>query len=347
MSYIKSYSKINELEYAVVSSTLEFQDFIGAIAARWAVNRNSYKVNPGLYAIGNPDSTSDVFVSANYKLSFDALRKNLSGINAWILVLDTKGINVWCAAGKGTFGTNEIVSKINQTGLDKIVTQRRLILPQLGAPGVSAHEVRKQTGFSVIYGPVRADDLKAFISNKYKADENMRTMVFPIYQRLKLTPVEIVGSLKQLILILALFFLVSGVSKDGYSIDTAWTQSFKTILSIFTAYIGGTVITPVLLPWIPFRSFSLKGIIVGFLLSLILTLLHLSGNNLIEILGLSFMSIALTSYLAMNFTGCTTYTSLSGVLKEMKLTLPVQITLTSLGIICWIIARFVSYNITF
>src|SRR4030042_5350466 len=87
-----------------VTTRLHFRDKLGAVKVRWLIGRNNYKVDPGLYATGSPDETSDVFVSANYKLSFDHLRKNLDGINAWILVLDTKGVNVWCAAGKGTVG---------------------------------------------------------------------------------------------------------------------------------------------------------------------------------------------------------------------------------------------------
>ena len=55
---------------------------------------------------------SPVLVSANYKLSFDCLRSELTGFNAWMLVLDTRGVNVWCSAGKGTFGTNEIVGRV-------------------------------------------------------------------------------------------------------------------------------------------------------------------------------------------------------------------------------------------
>ena len=82
-------------------------------------------------------------MTANYKLSFDAIRKNLSGQNGWILVLDTKGINVWCAAGKGTFGTNELVKRIRLVSLEKIVNHKRLILPQLGAAGVAAHKVKE------------------------------------------------------------------------------------------------------------------------------------------------------------------------------------------------------------
>lgn len=121
-----------------------------------------YQVPPGLYAVGNPDPAAPVLVSANYKLSFDRLRRELNGFNLWILVVDTKGINVWCAAGKGTFGTGELVRRIEQTRLSQVVTGRTLILPQLAAPGVAAHEVLQRSGFKVVYGPVRAADLRSF-----------------------------------------------------------------------------------------------------------------------------------------------------------------------------------------
>jgi len=106
---------------------------------RWGINRNKYRVGPGLYAVGTPGPESEVFVTANYKLTFDILRKNMTGLNVWILVLDTKGVNVWCAAGKGTFGTKELVSRIRLVSLERIVNHKRLILPQLGATGVAAH----------------------------------------------------------------------------------------------------------------------------------------------------------------------------------------------------------------
>ena len=81
-------------------------DYLGSIKCRISNSfRMKYRIKPGMYAVGEPDANSEVFVSANYKLSFDILRKALKGLNVWILVLDTKGINVWCAAGKGTFGT--------------------------------------------------------------------------------------------------------------------------------------------------------------------------------------------------------------------------------------------------
>ena len=122
-----------------------------------------YKIEPGLYALGRPDDRSPVLVTANYKMSFDRLREALPGRNAWILVLDTKGINVWCAAGKGTFGTEELAARVHSSGLAQVVSHRELILPQLAGPGVAAHQVQKLSGFKVIYGPIRAKDLGAFL----------------------------------------------------------------------------------------------------------------------------------------------------------------------------------------
>ena len=118
-----------------VSSTLTARDRRGHILARLGQNREGYRVAPGLYSLGSPGPDSPVIVTANYTLSFDAVRSSLPGWDTYILVLDTKGINVWCAAGKGTFGTEELINRIRKTGLSSVVTHHRIILPQLGAPG--------------------------------------------------------------------------------------------------------------------------------------------------------------------------------------------------------------------
>ena len=155
--------------------------------ARVGVRRGEHRMEPGLYALGNPTPESLVFVSANYTLSFDALRSSLGGLDAYILVLDTQGINVWCAAGKGTFGTKEIVRRVIAARLGEVVSHRKLILPQLGAPGVAAHEVKKLTGFWVEYGPVRAADLPEYLKTHEAAPE-MRQVEFPLRDRVVLIP---------------------------------------------------------------------------------------------------------------------------------------------------------------
>ena len=185
-----------EIKIMQTSTQLTINDILGSWKARWGINRMNFKVEPGLYSVGNPDSSSPVLVTANYKMSFDSLRKELNGLDAWILVLDTKGINVWCAAGKGTFGTRELINRIAIVQLEKVVSHKTLILPQLGAPGISAHEVSKYSGFKVIYGPVKAKDVKEFINSGMKATAEMRTVKFSAYDRLVLTPVELVSTFK-------------------------------------------------------------------------------------------------------------------------------------------------------
>jgi len=340
-SYLIGKVTISDAIVPVVSTILNFKDFLGAIMVRWGINRDKYRVTPGLYAVGKPGQESDVFVTANYKLSFDVLRKNLTGVNGWILVLDTKGVNVWCAAGKGTFGTKELVSRIGLVSLDKIVNHKRLILPQLGATGVAAHKVREETGFNVQYGPVRAADIKKFISDGYRADKEMRKITFGFKDRIKLIPNDFMYGKYYLLGAMAVLFLISGLSSDRVSYRNFSSVGGPAILKVFLAYISGIVITPMLLPYIPGRHFSLKGFLSGALLFIILLLLRLAGADPIEILSWFFLITAISSFLAMNFTGTTTYTSLSGVKKEMKISVPIQVGFTIIGIILQIIGKFI------
>jgi hypothetical protein len=154
---------------------------------------------PGLYKVGTPESLSPILVTANYKLTVDALRSALDGVDAWILVLDTKGVNVWCAAGKGTFSTDELVRQVQSTGLSEIVSHRKLVVPQLGAPGIAAHEVRRICGFKVVYGPVRARDIKAYLEAAMDATDDMRRVTFGLGERVEVIGVELTAVLKWIV----------------------------------------------------------------------------------------------------------------------------------------------------
>src|SRR3989304_495515 len=116
-------------EIMQITGILTSQDRWDHILARCGVQRSQHRVQPGLYALGNPDRESTIFVTANYTLSFDALRSALSGRDAYILVLDTKGVNVWCAAGEGTFGTEEGIRRVTWARLPGGGNHRRPVLP--------------------------------------------------------------------------------------------------------------------------------------------------------------------------------------------------------------------------
>ncbi len=321
------------------SSQLSFRDILGAIKVRWGIQRNSFKVDPGLYKIGNPENKSDVFVTANYKLSFDTLRKNLDGLDSWILVLDTKGINVWCAAGKGTFGTAELIRRISVASLNEIVTHKKIIVPQLGAVGVAAHEIKKHSGFTVLYGPVRAEDIKDFISRGYKTNKEMRRVKFTFSDRLKLVPMELTNARYMLLGGMALFLILSGFYQKGFSFHQIINPGLQNALMVFAGFISGAIFGPVLLPVIPFRSFSLKGAIIGLLMAAILFLSNKLGDTSLEIISWFILFPAISSYLLMNFTGASTYTSLAGVKKEMRIAVPLQIIFLLAGLTMFILSK--------
>jgi hypothetical protein len=326
-----------------VATRLTWRDRRGGWAARWGIGRMDFRVGPGLYAAGRPDPGSPVLVTANYKLSFDALRRELAGIDAWILVLDTKGINVWCAAGKGTFGTQELIQRVAAVRLADKVRHRRLILPQLGAVGVAAPVVKAFCGFTVVWGPVRAADLPAFLAAGQKKTAAMRTIRFDWRDRLVLTPIELVQSAKW-VPVLLLLALALALPTDG-----AWAGRAAAFgLLLGGAWPVGAVLFPLLLPWLPFRAFGLKGLVLGLGWAV---LAGLAGLGLMGLApwhgaaaravppslwtGLAAAALAAVPgivFLAMNFTGSSTFTNQAGATAEVKRGLPLLAASLGMGL---------------
>lgn len=340
-SYVDRFIDTASGPVPVVKTGLGLSDLFSAFYVRCGIRRYHYTVAAGLYAAGDPDGDSEVLVTANFKLTFDALRKELGGLNVWVLVLDTKGINVWCAAGKGTFSTRELVKRIKAVHLERIVNHRRVIVPQLGATGVSAGEVKRQSGFRVVYGPIRAADIHAFLKNDKKADQRMRQVTFSIYERFILTPVEIQTVIKPALITALALFILSGIGPGVFSFTGALKRGQASILALLAGIFAGAFVTPLLLPYIPSRKFALKGIIVGSIFALFAVLFSASVvNSPAGYLSLFLFSTTISSYLAMNFTGATPFTSPSGVEKEMRQYIPVQLIslVTSCGL--WIYSAF-------
>jgi hypothetical protein len=293
--------------------------------------RGAHRVQPGLYALGSPTPESPVFVTGNYTLSFDALRSALTGTDAYLLVLDTKGINVWCAAGKGTFGTDEIVNRVFVTGLKNVVSHRTLILPQLGAPGVAAHLVKKQTGFLVEYGPVRAEDLPEYLKT-HQATPEMRRVEFPLRERMVLTPIELRAALLPMLGAAVLLYFAGG-----------WVSS----LAAVAAVLAGCVLFPLLLPWLPTHNFSTQGFFLGGLVALpfaaSIFALHPDWTwwrQVVQALEFLLAMPAVTAFIALNFTGSSTFTSRTGVRREMYAYIPVMAWTFGTGLVLGIVSIF-------
>ena len=323
-----------------VRARLSLRDRVQTAVIRIGYGRYDYKVVPGLYAVGDPTPDSPVVVTANYKLTFDMVRKELDGRDCWLLVADTRGINVWCAAGKSLFSTHEIILSATNARLNEVVSHRTLILPQLGATGVAAHAVRKGCGFGVVYGPVWARDLPAFLDNELTADEAMRTVTFSLKERAELIPVELFILGKPLLIALAAAFLLSGVGPSVFSLDAALSRGAAAFTAAVFGILAGNMLVPLLLPLFPWRHFSLKGAATGSAAGLLVVLLFAADLGAAELFALWGMTASIASYLAMNFTGSTPFTSPTGVETEMRRAIPFQAGLLGLALIIWIAAPF-------
>jgi hypothetical protein len=308
----------------LTTSELTREDRSVWLKARLGMNRMGHRVEPGLYSLGQPDRDSPVFVTANYKLSFNALRSQLGNMSCYILVLDTHGINVWCAAGKGIFGTDELVRRIESTNLKNVVDHRSLILPQLGASGVGAPEVKKRTGFKVEWGPIRASDIPEYMRTK-KATTEMRRVRFDLRDRAELIPVEMTNILVPLVISLVILFLFG----MGYA-----------AFMITTIVLAGSAIFPILLPFLPTRDFTSKGLILGAIVStpfMAREYLVRAGEQPWVVLVLAIVPALLISpwvgFLALNFTGSTTFTSRTGVRREIFRYIPLIAVTFALGLV--------------
>ncbi len=319
-----------------VATQWTWRDRLGEVAVRWNIGRMRYTVEPGLYGVGSPAADSPLLATANYRLSFDLLRTAMNGLDAWILVLDTQGINVWCAAGKGTFGTKEVVARLAAVKAQEVVNHATLILPQLSAPGVAAHEVRRQSGFRVVYGPVRALDLPAFLRDGLRVSGTMREVTFTLRERLAVVPVELVHQFVPTLLVMAAFFLGTGVGRGGYRLATEQWPAIT--VAVWGNFVTGIVLTPALLPWLPGRSFALKGAAAGLVAGAALWMFGRYGAS--EGFAVGLLSMAVCSYLGLMFTGCTPYTSASGVRVELRRALPLQLAAAVGGVVLWLAARW-------
>jgi len=140
----------------------------------------------GLVELGRPDRDSPVLVTCNYRLTVERVRKALRGVNAYLLVANSRGINVWCAATGGLLTDHDVLSALKTTGIENRVDHRRIIMPQLAATGVETRVVEKKSGWRVVWGPVYAKDIPDFLDAEAVRGGKLREVHFPWVQRLEM-----------------------------------------------------------------------------------------------------------------------------------------------------------------
>ena len=205
------------------------------------------KIRTGVYAVGNPTPDSPVLVTGNFNLTVRRLVQAIDGrVNVWVLVADSAGINVWCAAGGGYFTAEKVIAAVKSSHLEKVVRHHALILPQLCANGVDGWRIRQETGWGVHWGPAKATDIPAYLASKRTKTDAMRWVRFPIKDRLEMVTVTL-GFYGLLILLPVFVFLRS----------LFWPITFSLVgLSYFYAVVH---------PWLPGRDGLIKSIPLAIL----------------------------------------------------------------------------------
>lgn len=200
------------------------------------------KIRPGLYAVGEPEPDSPVLVTGNFDLTVRRLVQAIDGqVDGWLLVTDSAGINVWCAAGGNFFTAEKVIAALKSTRLDKMVTHHTLILPQLCANGVDGRRIQEATGWRVTWGPVRAGDIPAYLAAGRTKSDAMRWVCFPLKERLEMVTVML-GLYGLLILLPILIF---------------WRHLFWPAAA---SLLGLSYFYAIVLPWLPGRDGLAKSI---------------------------------------------------------------------------------------
>lgn len=158
-----------------------------------------FPAKTGLRVIGRPGPDAPVFVTCNFDLTVRRVVKALEGLDCYLLVAPSKGINVWCAAGGGMFNAHSVTSVVKTSRIADKVEHRMLILPQLSAPGIDIARVERETGWRCKFGPVYARDIADYVAADLVKTDDMRRAKFPLGDRLEMAvmwaaPISIVAA---------------------------------------------------------------------------------------------------------------------------------------------------------
>ena len=191
------------------------------------------------------------------------------------------------------------------------------------------------SGFHVSYGPVRAADIPEYLASGCRKTPPMREVRFGLGERLRVAPVELVRVLPYAAGVLVVTAFV-GLIRDRM---VSPARALRASLPVWGAMAAGSLLLPLVLPLLPGKAFSLKGALLGLLWAAASCLIFRPGA--LGIAGYLLFLPAVTAFLAMSFTGSTTFTSLSGVNAEVRVATPLIIAAAAAGAVLTILSMFI------
>jgi demethylmenaquinone methyltransferase/2-methoxy-6-polyprenyl-1,4-benzoquinol methylase len=224
---------------------------------RWFPN----PVEPGLRIIGTPDRTAPVIVTANFHLTVRRVEKALADQDCYLLVVPTKGINVWCASAGGEMNTHSILATLKTSGIGECVDHRVLVLPQFSAPGIDMKLLKKRTGWIGKWGPAYAYDLPSFLNNGCTKTPQQCLAKFPLSFRMEML----------LSMNVSVWLVLAAVALAIHPVWALITSAF---------FWGAGLILYAGYPYLPFESGWLKALMLTIMVVavFIAVSVHVTGN---------------------------------------------------------------------
>ena len=254
-----------------------------------------FPTRPGLRVVGRPGPHSPVLVTCNFDLTVRRVMRALRGLDCYVLVCHSRGINVWCAASAGHFSAHSVISELKRSELDRLVAHRCLILPQFSAPGIDTARIARETGWTSEFGPAYARDIPAYLAAGHRATPQMRLARFPLADRLEMAAMW--GFPLSMIALAILLIADQGILIPG-AVALIWGVALTTFVSF--EYLGR-------IRWLPTGLH--KMLLVDVTVTLVIVLWGLGAGDwpASRFLSWSATALGLSLMLGMDFEGQSPY----------------------------------------
>lgn len=128
------------------------------------------QVTQNVYKVGDAKPESPLLITTNFSLTYFIVLGEVenSKVPSWLAVMDVEGLSVLTAWAAGKFTASKIAQYITESGLDKSISHKELIIPGYVAV-LSGSLEDKLPGWKITVGPREANALPAFLKNKAAA----------------------------------------------------------------------------------------------------------------------------------------------------------------------------------
>ncbi|MCP8323385.1 MAG: acetyl-CoA decarbonylase/synthase complex subunit gamma [Candidatus Methylarchaceae archaeon HK02M2] len=156
----------------LVMHTMDIWSLIPVLTLRQNIYtdpRKPVSVESGLRTIGSPDEESPLLLTTNFALTYYTVINDMesSGIDCYLLVVDTEGLAVEVSVAGGQFTSANVKDLFSSVGIEEKVRHHKLIIPGLAAR--LKGDIEDATNWEVLVGPRDSSQIKSYLAKNWTA----------------------------------------------------------------------------------------------------------------------------------------------------------------------------------